>query len=156
MLISAIILQPFFWLFVMFALVDGLATLFQIGLVVSVSRIAFAFTFIVLNSANFGVLAITTETLALIAVLDFSFLLREIKQHAGNDILNILGSRLGSYLYTLVPAGIFSTGVLYIASLPLSNGVNSEIAITLLGVTSTAILLIILFVARTFRSESLK
>jgi hypothetical protein len=151
MLLVAIYLQGIFWVFVLFALIDGLATFLRIGILVTVSRLSFAFTFLVLTSVSFGVVSIILETLSLIAILDISFLLREIKHHTGSDLWRILVARLVSYVYTLVPAGIFSAGVLYLTSSAFSNGISSDIAITLLGVSSVTVFLIILFLARAFR-----
>ncbi|MDA4129588.1 MAG: hypothetical protein OK457_02345, partial [Thaumarchaeota archaeon] len=105
MLIAAIYLPSIFWIFVLFALIDGLATFFRISILISVNRLSFAFATVVLTSANFGVVPIILETLSLIAILDISFLLREIMHHTSSDLWRILGSRLVSYVYTLVPAG---------------------------------------------------
>ena len=107
MLSAAIIFPAVFWLFVLFALIDGAATLYRIGIAISLNRIAFAFVFLLLSSVAFEVVSIIVETIVLTGILDISFLLRQVKQHTLQDLLAILGSRLGSYLYTLVPAGIF-------------------------------------------------
>ena len=153
MLSGAIDLPAVFWLFVLFALVDGAATLYRIGIAISVNRIAFAFVFLLLSSVAFGVVTMILETIVLIGILDLSFLLRQVKQHTPRDFLAILNSRLGSYLYTLVPAGIFSGGILYLASPAFSSGVPADFAITLLGISSVAAFLVILFVASNVRPQ---
>ena len=153
MLSGAIIFLPVFWLFVLFALVDGAATLYRIGIAISVNRIAFTFGFLLVSSVAFGVVSIILETIVLIGILDVSFLLRQVRQHTPQDLLAILGSRLGSYLYTLVPAGIFSAGILYLASPIFSSGVPADFAITLLGISSVAAFLVILYVARNLRPQ---
>jgi hypothetical protein len=153
MIVAALVFLPVFWIFVLFALVDGLATQFRVGILVSLNRIVFVFVLLLVSSVNFGVLSIILEVLVLIAVIDISFLLRELRQHTRQDLINILSNRLRSYIYTIVPVGIFSSGILYLAAAPLSSGVSANYAISLLGLSSAAAFLIILFVIRAFRSE---
>ncbi|MFI5421381.1 MAG: hypothetical protein ACHQ1H_10485, partial [Nitrososphaerales archaeon] len=135
MIAAALVFLPVFWIFVLFALVDGLATRFRVGIIVSVNRVAFVFVLLLL-SVNLGVLSIIVEILVLIVVMDASFLLRELRQHTRQDLINILSNRLKSHIYTIVPAGIFSSGILYLASAPFSNGVGPNYAISLLGASS--------------------
>jgi len=153
--IAAIYLQSVFWIFVLFALIDGLGTVLRIGLLVTVSRLIFAFTTLVLTSASFGVVSIILETLFLIGLLDISFLLREVKHHTHRDLWRILGSRFVSYFYTLGPAGILSLGVLYLGSSVISNASSPDIAVTVLGVSSVTAFLIIIFLVRSFRVQKI-
>ncbi|MFI5421746.1 MAG: hypothetical protein ACHQ1H_12325 [Nitrososphaerales archaeon] len=153
MIIAALVFLPVFWIFALFALVDGLATQFRVGTLVSVNRIAFVFVLLLVSSVNFGVLSIILESLVLIAVIDISFLLRELRQHTQQDLIDILSNRLRSYIYTIVPAGIFSSGILNLAAAPVSSGVSPNYAISMLGLSSAAAFLIVLFVIRAFRSE---
>ena len=88
------------------------------------------------------------ETAALIALLDISFLLRQIRQHTQHDLSTILFSRLRSYLYTLVPAVILSSGLTYLGASSLSIAVNSQYAILDLGLASVVVFAIIVSVAR--------
>src|SRR5579871_915922 len=145
MVAAAVVFLPLFWLFILFALIDGTATLLRVGLAVSLNRIAFGFVLLLLSSLTFSVVSIVLETIFLIALLDTSFLLRQVMQHTTRDLIAVLSSRFNSYLYTLVPAGVFSLGILYLASPPFSSGVPPDFAITLLGVSSVAAFLVILF-----------
>ncbi|MFI5422116.1 MAG: hypothetical protein ACHQ1H_14220, partial [Nitrososphaerales archaeon] len=103
MIVAALVFLPVLWIFVLFALVDGMATQFRVGTLVSVNRIAFVFVLLLVSSINFGVLSIILEILVLIAVIDISFLLRELRQHTRQDLIDILSNRLRSYIYTIVP-----------------------------------------------------
>ncbi len=150
---AAVFFLTVFWIFVLFALIDGLGTQFRIGFALSVNRVAFVFVVLLLSSASFGVLSIIVEILVLLVTVDLSFLLRELRQYRRQDLYNILSYRLRSYIYTVVPAGVFSAGVLYVASAPFSNGVSPSFAISLLGISSVAAFLVVLFVIRTFRPE---
>ena len=153
MVAAALAFLPVFWIFVLFVLIDGLAVRFRIGIASTVNRIAFVFVLLLLSSASFGVLSMIGETLALLVILDISFLLRELRQCSREDLYNIVTSRVRSYAYTIVPAGVFSFGVLYLASTTFSSAVGQGYAISLLGISSVAAFLVVLFVIRAFRPE---
>jgi len=150
MLSSSLFFPSFYWVFILFAIIDGLSTRYSSEFVLSLDRIAFAFIILLLSaeSLRLDVLAMILETAALIALLDISFLLRQIRQHSQHDLSTILFSRLRSYLYTLVPAVILSSGLTYLGASSLPFAINSQYAILELGLASAAVFVIILSVAR--------
>jgi len=155
MLSSSLFFPSFYWVFILFAIIDGLSTRYKSGLALSLDRIVFAFIILLLSAESLGldVLLMILETAALIALLDISFLLRQIRQHSQRDLFTILWSRLRSYLYSLVPAVLLSSGLTYLGASSLSFAVNSQFAILELGLASAAVFVIILGVAR---KETLK
>ncbi|HXQ93128.1 MAG TPA: hypothetical protein VN739_08990 [Nitrososphaerales archaeon] len=155
MLSSSLFFPSFYWVFILFAIIDGLSTRYKSELALSLDRIFFAFIILLLSAESLGldVLLMILETAALIALLDISFLLRQIRQHSQHDLSTILSSRFRSYLYTLLPAALLSSGLTYLGASSLSFAVNSQYAILELGLASAAVFVIILGVAR---KETLK
>jgi hypothetical protein len=158
MLFSSLFFRPFYWVFILFALFDGLATLYKYGLVLSINRIAFAFIVLLLSAVSLGVdvLAIILETVALIMILDLSSLLRKVSYHSTRDFSTIISSRFHSYLYTLVPATVLSIGLTYLGAASFSAAINSQYAILGVGLASVAVFAIIFLAARKPRPEMLK
>jgi len=150
MLSSSLLFPSFCWVFILFALIDGLSTRYKSELALSFDRIVFSFIILLLSAESLGldVLAMILETVGLIALLDISLLLRQIRQHTRHDFSTIIFSRLYSYLYTLVPAAILSSGLTYLGAFSLSFAVNPQYAILELGLASAAVFVIILSVAR--------
>ncbi len=150
MLSSSLLFPSFYWLFILFALVDGLSTRFRNNLVLSLDRICYALIVILLGAAALGlnVIAMISTTVAVIALLDFLFLLRQIRSGSRSDFFAIILQRFRSYLYTLVPAGVFAAGLTYIGAAAIGASVGPANAILELGLASIAVFLIILFVAR--------
>jgi len=155
MLSSSLFFPSFYWVFILFAIIDGLSTRYKSELALSLDRIFFAFIILLLSAESLGldVLLMILETAALIALLDISFLLRQIRQHSQHDLSTILSSRFRSYLYTLLPAALLSSGLTYLGASSLSFAVNSQYAILELGLASAAVFVIILGVVR---KETLK
>jgi hypothetical protein len=150
MLSSSLFFPSFYWVFILFAIIDGLSTRYRSELALSFDRIVFAFVILLLSAGSLGldVLLMILETAALIALLDISFLLRRIRQHSRHDFLTILFSRLRSYFYTLVPAAILSSGLTYLGASSLFFAVNAQYAILELGLASATVFVIILSVVR--------
>lgn len=149
MLSSSIIFPSYLWLFILLALIDGLATRFRSGRLLILDRIAYALVVIILGAISLGFDApgMILETIALITFLDFVSLLRQIRARSRSDFLTIISARLRSYLYTLVPAAVFSAGLTYIGALTIGITIGPANAILALGLASIAVFLIILFMA---------
>jgi len=156
MFVSSLFLLPsYYWLFLALALVDALSTRFRLDGVVATDRMIFAFVLLALSTQvlGFGILDIMVETVLLIGLLDVSFLLRKIKGSGG---WLIVGLRLRSYLYTLVPALLFSFGMVYIYSELVGARpalTSSSIAVLELGLAAFSLLVLVAVVVR-FALES--
>jgi len=92
------------------------------------------------------VLGMILGTVLVIAFLDVIFLVRRVRSRS--DFVPIIANRLRSYLYTLIPAALFSTGLTYVGLSVVSINTVSADAIFELGLASIAVFLLILFLAR--------
>lgn len=155
MLASSLVFPSFYWLFILLALSDGLATRFENELLLSFDRIFYAVVVVFPGAVVLGldVPGMILETVLLIAFVDIVFLLRQIRSES--DFIPIIASRLRSYVYTLVPAGLFAAGLTYIGVSVISASMVSANAILELGLTSAAVFLLILFLA-THPPENMK
>lgn len=147
MLASSLVFPSLYWLFIFLALVDGLSTRFHNELLLSMDRIFYAIVVVFLGAIvlRLDIPSMILETVSVIAFLDIVFLLRRIRSRS--DFTPIIASRLRSYLYTLVPAGLFAAGLTYIGVSVVSASAVSANAILELGFVSIAVFLLILFVA---------
>ncbi|MHB8567153.1 MAG: hypothetical protein ACYC7D_11545 [Nitrososphaerales archaeon] len=147
MLASAIIFFPgYFVFFVVLALIDGASTYAKVRLFLSLDRALFGLALILMSAilASFSVLELIVETLLLIAVLDFSFMLRGLSP-SGNS-WSIVRTRLKSYLFSIVPAGVFAIGTVYIYSVVLLSSAPEPVLE--LGLASAGTFLLILYLMR--------
>lgn len=134
-----------YWFFLLLILVDGLATLYGMNLVVSLERSAFAFLLVLLSATvlSFNVVYLVLEMLSLVALLDFSFLLRRLSDTKFESI--ILKRRLSSYVDTLLPSFFLSYAVLYLYSfIPTSQSFADPI----FAISSVGAIFVILVVVR--------
>jgi hypothetical protein len=131
--------------------VDGLATLANSDLVVSVDRSTFFLALLILSVAqgSHDLFFLFLEVVLVITALDFSFLLRRIRGTIVDP--SVLKSRLESYAYTVVPAFLLS----YFLTLLYSfiSGVSLPDPLALLAVSSTGALFAIYAVSRYLSSR---
>lgn len=149
MLSSSLFFPSYYWLFILFAIVDGAATRLRSDLFLTLDRISYALIILVLGATAFGlaVLPMILETVFLIALIDFLFLVRQMRARSRADFSAIIRNRSRSYLITLVPAAVFSAGLSYVGALLIGTSIGPAKAILELGLASVAVFLIILFVA---------
>jgi hypothetical protein len=149
MFVSSLFLLPsYYWLFLILAFVDALSTRYRQDSLVAIDRMTFAFVLLLLSAQvlGFGILYIMVETVLLIGLLDVSFLMRKIKGSGG---LSIVGLRLRTYLYSLVPALLFSFGMVFIYSELLGARAaltSSPTAVLELGLASFALMVLVVVV----------
>lgn len=148
MLVSITFFPSFYWLFILLAFVDGVGTSLGSVRLLTVDRLFFALLVILLGAMAFGldVLAMILETALLIVILDLLFLVR--RMWTPSDFSSIVLQRFRSYLYTLFPAVIFGTGLVYLGSETIGATVGPANAILELGIASVAVFLIILLASR--------
>jgi hypothetical protein len=151
--LSAIALFPeVYLLFVAIVAVDGIATLVGSDSVVSVDRATLFLALVVLSVAEgpHDLLSLFLRMILAIAALDMSFLLRMLR---GTVIdASVIRRRLGSYVYTLVPAFLLSYLLTYLYSS--LSGLYSPEPVALLAVSSTSALLVIYVVSRYLTSHT--
>ncbi|MGI0086254.1 MAG: hypothetical protein ACREBQ_14335, partial [Nitrososphaerales archaeon] len=138
--------------FLLLVLLDSAATLFSINLLVSLDRSAFAFTFVVLSAAflSFNIIYLVLEIIVLVALLDFSFLLRKLSDTKFERA--ILNRRLAFYGETLVPSFFLSYAVIYLYSF-IPN--SQSFAAPVFAISSVGAIFIILVMVRSLSSPSL-
>jgi hypothetical protein len=148
MLSSSLFFPAYYWLFILLAVVDGLATRFRREHFLVLDRIFFALFVLVLGAMAFGlaVIPMITETIAVIALIDFLFLIRRMRTRSRTDFFAILGQRGRSYLFTLVPAAVFSVGLSYFGEITIISDVGPQNAILELGLASLVVFLVIFLV----------
>ncbi len=150
MLGSAALLIPSYTIFFLaLVVIDGLSTYARVRLFVAMDRAVFALALILISSVllNFSAIELILETLILIAILDFSLLLRRL--HGAGDPLEIIKIRLQSYLFSVAPAGVFAVGMLYIYSIILFPSIPPSPVLEM-GLASAGIFLAISYIVRTF------
>lgn len=134
------------WLFGFLVVMDVLGTLGSAGSVVSADRALFfviiAIITIAKNPSN--VFLLTLEMLGLIALLDFTFLLRKV-DGTGVD-RSVFTNRVKSYAYTVLPAFLLTYIFLFVYS---QNLVFSLLeAAIVLGMVSVGTLIVVYAVVR--------
>lgn len=143
---AAFLMSSYWWLFGLLVTVDVLGMLTSAEIVVSADRalffVAVAITAIVMNPSN--VFLTMIEILGLIAVLDFSFLLRKV-DGTGVD-RSVFAKRLKSYTYTVLPAFLLTYLLLILYSQNLTFSVIE--AAIVLGLASAGTLIIVYTVVR--------
>ena len=153
MSLCTVFLIQYYWLFLVLAFSDIVSTRYRINEFLALDRLAFAFIVLILTATTlrFGVLEIIIETLALIVLIDFSYFLRQIKVYPqSRDVLfEMLGPKLRSYSYSLLPAGVFSFGMIYLLSsiftIPkISLAINPSNSVLYLGLASIGVFGVIL------------
>jgi hypothetical protein len=151
--LSAMALFPeVYLLFVAIVAVDGIATLVDSDSVVSVDRATLFLVLVVVSVAEgpHDLPSLFLRTILAIAALDISFLLRKLR---GTVIdASVIGRRLGSYAYTLIPAFLFSYVLTYLYSAV--SDLSSPEPVALLAVSSTSALLVIYVVSRYLTSHA--
>ena len=152
-LYGAIFVPRFNWLFFGLAILDGYLTYYRADGLISFERVVFGFFAIFLTAyfASFGVLSLMIETVLVIALLDFSLLLRKVRH--SDEHVRIVVARLRSYLVSLVPALVFSFTMVYLYSA--ISSVPKE-PILPLALASAGFFVLILVVARLIISTNSK
>jgi len=157
MLLSALFFPSEYWLFIFLTIVDGFATAFRNDTAISVDRSAYALAVLVLGgiALKLSIIPMILETFSIIVLIDLLFLIRKMRARSTQDFFKILLRRLESYVYTLVPAAVFSSGLIYLGTLAVGTSIGPTNAILELGLASIVVFVIILYAA--IRSpESLK
>jgi hypothetical protein len=157
MLLSIFFFPSEYWLFIFLTIVDGFATAFRNDAVISVDRSSYGLAVLVLGgiALRLSIIPMILETVSVIALIDLLFLVRRMRARSTEDFFKILLRRLESYIYTIIPAAVFSSGLIYIGTLAVGTSIGPVYAILELGLASIAVFVIILYVA--IRSpESLK
>lgn len=112
-----ILFQHYLLYFIVLTAIDGLSTLARIRLFLALDRTIFALSLMLMTAilAKFTVVELVLEVLVLVTIVDVSMLLQRLT-HTG-DPIDIIRSRLRSYLFTILPAAVFSLGMIYIYSI---------------------------------------
>ena len=149
MLISSFFFPTYYGVFIFLAIVDGLSTGIHNELLISLDRLSYAFIVLVLGGIALGlsIIPVILETVSVIALIDILFLLRRIHAPSWSDFFKIILRRAESYLYTLVPAAVFSSGLIYLGATSIGASIGPANAILELGLASIAVFGIILYVA---------
>ncbi len=144
-LIAIAFFPRFYAYFVGAVAVDGIATVIGSETIVRTDRSILSVALVVLTVAegSYNLFFLFLEVVVLIAVLDTSFLLRRLEGTVVD--LSVLGARLRSYAYSLVPALLLSWSLTYVYSLGL--GPSTE-PVVLLAASCPAVLFVIYVVAR--------
>ncbi|MDA4122509.1 MAG: hypothetical protein OK456_04925 [Thaumarchaeota archaeon] len=135
----------FYAYFVGAVAVDGIATIIGSDVIVRADRSVLSLALVILTVAegSYNLFFLFLEVVILITVLDTSFLLRRLE---GTTVdLSVLGARLRSHAYSLVPALLLSWSLTYLYSLGL--GPSTE-PVVLLAASCPAALFVIYVVAR--------
>jgi hypothetical protein len=138
--------------FVFMVAVDALGTLVNSDAVVSADRSALFLLLIVLSVAqgSHDLFLLFLEVVLVIAALDFSFLLRKLRGTVVDA--SVIGSRLKSYAYTLLPAFALSYSLTFLYSF--ISGVPLPEPVALLAVSSAAALFAIYWISRYLRPRT--
>jgi len=157
MLFSSFFFPAAYWLFILLTFIDGVATAFHNDTAISIDRAAYVLTALVLGGINLklSILPMILETAVVVALMDLLFLVRRIRARSRKDFLQIILRRLESYIFTLLPATIFSAGLIYLGGFAFGATIGPGNALLGLGLASIAVFLIILY-ATTRPVESLK
>jgi hypothetical protein len=147
MLFSSFFFPTAYWFFILLTFIDGVATAFSNDTVISIDRAAYALTVLVLGgiTLKLSILPIILETVVVVALVDLLFLVRRTRARTRKDFLQIILRRLGSYGFTLLPAAIFSAGLIYIGGFAFGETIGPGNAILGVGLASIAVFLIILY-----------
>jgi hypothetical protein len=156
MLTSSLFFPTYYWVFIFLTVVDGISTAIRNELFVSLDRLSYAFIVLVLGGIALGlaVIPMILETVLVIALIDYLLLIRRIHAPSWSDFFKIILRRAESYLYTLVPAAVFSSGLIYLGALSIGSSFGQANAILELGLASIAVFSIILYL--TIRQKNLK
>ncbi|MDG6925470.1 MAG: hypothetical protein JRN09_02840 [Nitrososphaerota archaeon] len=140
------ILPGFFVVFLVLVEVDGLATLANSDLFVSIDRSTFFLALVILSVAqgSYDLFLLFAEIIIVVIALDFSFLLRRV----GGTVVDssVFRRRLDSYAYTAAPALLLA--YLLTAAYSFLTGPSLPDPLELLAVSSTGALLSVYAVSR--------
>jgi hypothetical protein len=108
--------QHYLAYFIVLTAIDGLSTFARVRLFLALDRSIFALSIMFMTAilSRFTVVELILEVLLLISIIDMSMLLQKLA-HTG-DPMDIIRSRLRSYIFTIVPSAVFSVGMIYIYS----------------------------------------
>ncbi len=146
-------LLPGFYLVFLFILeVDGLATLANSDVLVSIDRSVYFLALLILSvgEPSVNLLSLFLEIVLVIAALDFSFLLRRLRNTRFDS--TVLTGRLESYGYTALPALLVSYSLTTVYSVLSGGSVPDPLAF--LVVSSTTALFAIYAVSRYLSSRA--
>lgn len=107
-LLAGALLPGFYIVFLVILEADGLATLANSDVLVSADRSVYFLALLILSVAepSLNLLSLFAEIVLVIVALDFSFLLRRLRNTRFD--LSVLTGRLESYAYTALPALLVS------------------------------------------------
>jgi hypothetical protein len=147
MLFSSFFYPAAYWLFILLTFIDGIATAFSNDMVISIDRATYVLTVLILGgiTLQLSIFPIILETVAVVALMDLLFLIRRTRARSSKDFLQIILHRLESYVFTLLPAAIFSAGLIYLGGFVLGATIGPGNAILGLGLASIVVFLIILY-----------
>lgn len=114
--VGASVVLGFWPLFAFLVVLDMLGILSSVDLLVSVDRGFFFIIalFLILLKFPLNIFSLSIEVLGLVALLDFSYLLRKV-DGTGVDF-SVLVKRVKSYAYTMLPAFLLTYILLYLYS----------------------------------------
>ena len=152
-LIAGALLPGFYVVFLVLLEADGLATLANIDALVSADRSVYFLAFLILSVAEptVNLLSFFLEIVLLVVALDFSFLLRRLRNTTFD--LPVITGRLESYGYTAAPALLVSYSLTTLYSV--ASGGSVPDPLVLLVVSSTTAVFAIYAVSRYLSSHAL-
>jgi hypothetical protein len=150
-LFASLLLPGFFVVFLVIVEVDGLATLANSDLFVSIDRSTFFLALVIFSIArgSYDLFFLFAEIILVVIALDFTFLLRRVSGTLTDS--SVFRRRLESYAYTAAPA--FLMAYLLTVGYALVSGSSVPDPLALLVVSSTAALLSIYAVSRYLSSR---
>jgi len=142
---ASFVLPDFIWFFVLLFVFDSVSTYFDVDFVLIFDRLAYGLVLIVLTATvkSYTGAQLILESLLIIVLLDFSFLLRKIGESQYSR--RIIELRLRSYAYTLLPA--YFVSVLLLQAYFYASVTVPE-AILVFGLSSAGVLAVVYFLVR--------
>lgn len=148
---SITVLSSTYWLFILLVLIDGIATYLRSDSLVSLDRSVGAVSLVVLSAVllSFNVIYLILEVLAVVVLVDLSFLLRRFSDTKLES--SIIKRRVGSYIYTMIPSFFISYALIFLYSYVFQS---TNLSALVLGLSSIGSLIVIIAVVRYFPSPS--
>ncbi len=148
---SITVLSSTYWLFILLVLIDGIATYLRSDSLVSLDRSIGALSLVVLSAVllSFNVIYLILEVLAVVVLVDLSFLLRRFSDTKLES--SIIKRRVGSYIYTMIPSFFISYALIFLYSYVFQS---TNLSALVLGLSSIGSLIVIIAVVRYFPSPS--
>jgi hypothetical protein len=152
-LFAGALLPGFYVVFLVILEVDGLATLANSDALVSVDRSVYFLALLILSvgEPTVSLFSLFLEIVLVVAALDFSFLLRRLRNTTFD--LSVITGRLESYGYTALPALLVSYSLTTLYSVASGGSVPDPLAF--LALSSTTAIFAIYVVSRYLSSREL-